>query len=45
MGMLAGVIGLLLVFIYSLFQYRALGLVTVASLVIAGVLSSWPSPF
>lgn len=39
MGMLAGVIGLLLVFVYSLFQYRALGLVTVASLVIAGVLT------
>ena len=36
MGLLAGVIGLLLVFVYSLFQYRALGLVTVASLVVAG---------
>ena len=39
MGMLAGLIGLLLVVVYSLFQYRALGLVTVASLVVAGVLT------
>jgi preprotein translocase subunit SecD len=39
MGMLAGLIGLLLVVIYSLFQYRALGFVTVASLVIAGVIT------
>jgi preprotein translocase subunit SecD len=39
MGLLAGLIGLLLVVVYSLFQYRALGLVTVASLVIAGVLT------
>ncbi|MGO4227299.1 protein translocase subunit SecD [Arthrobacter sp. YAF34] len=39
MGMLAGLIGLLLVVVYSLFQYRALGFVTVASLVIAGVLT------
>ena len=39
MGLLAGLIGLLLVVIYSLFQYRALGFVTVASLVIAGVLT------
>lgn len=35
-GLIAGAIGLLLVAIYSLFQYRALGLVTIASLVIAG---------
>jgi preprotein translocase subunit SecD len=35
-GLLAGLIGLALVVIYSLLQYRALGLVTVASLVIAG---------
>ena len=35
-GLLAGLIGLLLVVLYSLLQYRALGLVTVASLVIAG---------
>jgi preprotein translocase subunit SecD len=38
-GLLAGLIGLGLVVIYSLFQYRALGLVTVASLVVAGVLT------
>ncbi len=34
-GLLAGVIGLVLVMLYSLAQYRALGLVTVASLAIA----------
>jgi preprotein translocase subunit SecD len=39
MGMLAGLIGLLLVVIYSLFQYRALGFVTVASLLVAGALT------
>lgn len=39
MGMLAGLIGLLLVVVYSLFQYRALGFVTVASLVVAGSLT------
>jgi preprotein translocase subunit SecD len=38
-GLLAGLIGLLLVVLYSLAQYRALGLVTVASLVIAGVVT------
>ncbi|MDR4532721.1 protein translocase subunit SecD [Glutamicibacter sp. PS] len=38
-GLLAGVIGLVLVFIYSLFQYRALGLVTILSLLVSGVLS------
>ncbi|MGV8968220.1 MAG: protein translocase subunit SecD [Cellulomonas sp.] len=38
-GILAGLIGLLLVVIYSLFQYRALGFVTVASLVIAAILT------
>lgn len=38
-GILAGLIGLLLVVLYSLVQYRALGLVTVASLIIAGVLT------
>ncbi|WGW13829.1 protein translocase subunit SecD [Saxibacter everestensis] len=38
-GLLAGVIGLLLVVVYSLFQYRTLGLVTVASLAVAGVLT------
>lgn len=39
MGLLAGIIGLLLVVVYSLFQYRMLGLVTIASLVVAGVLT------
>ncbi len=38
-GLMAGAIGLLLVILYSLFQYRALGLVTVASLVAAGVVT------
>jgi len=36
-GLLAGAIGLALVFVYSLLQYRALGLVTVSSLLIAAV--------
>jgi preprotein translocase subunit SecD len=39
MGLLAGLIGLLLVAVYSFFQYRLLGLVTVASLVVAGALT------
>lgn len=38
-GLLAGLIGLALVVIYSLFQYRALGFVTILSLVIAGGLT------
>lgn len=38
-GLLAGFIGLLLVVVYSLFQYRALGLVTVASLVVASAVT------
>jgi preprotein translocase subunit SecD len=38
-GLLAGGIGLLLVIIYSFFQYRVLGLVTIASLAIAGVVT------
>ena len=38
-GLLAGAIGLLLVVVYSLFQYRALGLVTVSSLVIAAAIT------
>jgi preprotein translocase subunit SecD len=38
-GLIAGAIGLLLVVVYSLFQYRALGLVTVGSLLIAGVIT------
>jgi len=36
-GLIAGLIGLILVVIYSLLQYRGLGLVTVGSLLIAGV--------
>ena len=39
MGIVAGLIGLALVCLYSLFQYRWLGLVTIASLVVAGVLT------
>lgn len=38
-GLLAGLIGLGLVVVYSVFQYRALGSLTIASLVIAGVLT------
>jgi len=38
-GLIAGAIGLLLVVLYSLVQYRALGLVTVASLLVASVLT------
>ncbi|MGV8876664.1 MAG: protein translocase subunit SecD, partial [Rhodoglobus sp.] len=38
-GLITGLIGLLLVVIYSLFQYRLLGFVTVASLVVAGLLT------
>jgi preprotein translocase subunit SecD len=38
-GIIAGVIGLILVIVYSLFQYRLLGTVTIASLVVAGVLT------
>ncbi|MFV0458148.1 MAG: protein translocase subunit SecD [Actinomycetales bacterium] len=38
-GLLAGLIGLVLVVVYSLFQYRALGLVTVASLAVTGLLT------
>lgn len=38
-GLLAGLIGLVLVVIYSLVQYRVLGSLTVASLVVAGVLT------
>jgi preprotein translocase subunit SecD len=38
-SLLAGLIGLLLVVIYAFFQYRLLGLVTVASLSIAGSLT------
>ena len=38
-GLLAGLIGLALVVVYSLFQYRALGTLTVASLAVAAVLT------
>lgn len=41
MGLLAGVVGLLLTAAYALFQYRALGLVTITSLVVAGLLTWW----
>ncbi|MEJ3405933.1 protein translocase subunit SecD [Rathayibacter sp. YIM 133350] len=38
-GLIAGLIGLILVVIYTLFQYRLLGLVTIASLVVAAVIT------
>jgi len=38
-GLIAGLVGLLLVVAYSLVQYRALGLVTVGSLVLAAALN------
>jgi preprotein translocase subunit SecD len=38
-GLIAGLIGLLLVVVYSLFQYRALGFVTVASILVAGLIT------
>jgi len=38
-GIIAGLIGLVLVVAYSLFQYRLLGLVTIASLVVAAILT------
>lgn len=38
-GLLAGLIGLVLVVIYSIFQYRVLGSLTIASLVVAGVVT------
>ncbi|AEG44403.1 preprotein translocase subunit SecD [Isoptericola variabilis J7] len=38
-GLVAGLIGLALVVVYSLFQYRSLGLLTVASLVWAGLIT------
>ncbi|WP_299036621.1 protein translocase subunit SecD [uncultured Pseudokineococcus sp.] len=51
-GVLAGLIGLGLVVVYSLLQYRLLGLVTVASLGVAGLLAygaiallSWSSGY
>jgi preprotein translocase subunit SecD len=38
-GLIAGLIGLILVVIYSLIQYRMLGLVTVASLLVAAAIT------
>ncbi|MDR2722405.1 MAG: protein translocase subunit SecD [Cellulomonadaceae bacterium] len=38
-GLIAGLIGLALVVIYSMIQYRTLGLLTVASLVVAGLIT------
>lgn len=38
-GVLAGIIGMLLVVVYMFIQYRALGIVTVASLLVAGILT------
>ncbi|MGL3804554.1 protein translocase subunit SecD [Paeniglutamicibacter sp. R2-26] len=38
-GLIAGLIGLILVGIYSIFQYRALGFVTIVSLLVSGVLT------
>lgn len=38
-GLFAGLIGLALVVVYSLFQYRTLGLLTVMSLVVAGAMT------
>lgn len=38
-GMIAGLIGLILVVIYTIFQYRALASVTIASLVIAAIIT------
>ena len=38
-GLIAGMIGLILVVLYSLLQYRLLGLVTVASLTVAAVIT------
>lgn len=37
-GLIAGLIGLLLVVVYSAFQYRGLAVVTIGSLVVAGIL-------
>lgn len=38
-GLIAGIIGLILVAIYSIFQYRLLGVVTIVSLLVSGVLT------
>ena len=39
MGLIAGIIGLILVVLYSMLQYRALGLVTVSSLVVSATIT------
>lgn len=38
-GLLAGLIGLILVVIYSIFQYRGLAIVTIGSLVVAAIIA------
>ncbi|QRZ62455.1 protein translocase subunit SecD [Rothia sp. ZJ932] len=38
-GLLAGLIGLVLVFIYSIFQYRLVGLVNIFSIIVAAIFS------
>lgn len=38
-GFLAGLVGLALVVVYSLFQYRVLGFVTISSIVVAGLMT------
>jgi preprotein translocase subunit SecD len=38
-GLIAGILGLLLVFIYSIFYYRGLGIVSVGSLLIATIMT------
>ncbi len=38
-GLIAGILGLVLVMVYTMFQYRALGTVTIASLIAAGVIT------
>lgn len=38
-GLLAGLIGLILVVIYSIFQYRGLAIVTIGSLIVAAVIA------
>lgn len=39
MGIIAGLVGLVLVCVYSMFQYRWLGLVTISSLLVAGLIT------
>ncbi|MEY4390518.1 MAG: hypothetical protein RLZZ400_261 [Actinomycetota bacterium] len=38
-GLIAGAIGLFLVILYSIFQYRGLALITIGSLVVAGIIT------